>query len=80
MIRTRVKLFASLRRYFPGLGIGEAMEVELPDGATVREMLRHLRLPPDQVKVVFVNGIASTEERVLSDGDELGIFPPVGGG
>jgi molybdopterin converting factor small subunit len=75
-----VKLFATLRRHYPHLGIGEPMPVELPDGATVGQLVEHLLLPADEVKVVFVNGIVRRGGYVLGDGAEVGIFPPVGGG
>lgn len=75
-----VKLYATLRKYYPDLGIGEGMKVELPEGATVGQLLNHLRLPSDVVRVAFVNGIARDENYSLSDGDEVGLFPPVGGG
>jgi len=80
VITVYVRLFATLRRYHPHLGIGEAMPVELPDGATVGQLIEHLRLPAGEVKVIFVNGIVRGEEHALSDGDKVGVFPPVGGG
>jgi molybdopterin converting factor small subunit len=80
MITVHVKLFATLRRHRPDLGIGEAFPVELPPGSTVGDLIRHLDLPDDQVKIVFVNAHFRESDHVLSDGDELGIFPPVGGG
>lgn len=80
MITVHAKLFAILRRHYPHLGIGEPMPVELPEGATVGDLVEHLRLPADQVKVVFVNNVIREAEHPLADGDELGIFPPVGGG
>ncbi|MEE9615737.1 MAG: MoaD/ThiS family protein [Anaerolineae bacterium] len=80
MITAYVRLFATLRRHYPHLGIGEAMPVELRDGATVGQLIEHLRLPAGEVKVIFVNGIVRGEEHALSDGDKVGVFPPVGGG
>jgi len=80
MATVYVKLFATLRSHRPGLGIGEAFPVEVADGATVRDLIRQLQLPEDEVRLVFVNAVACERDRVLSDGDELGIFPPVGGG
>jgi len=80
MITVNVKLFATLRRHYPHLGIGEPMPVELPEGTTVGQLIEHLRLPADEVKVVFANGLVQGGESVLNDGDEVGIFPPVGGG
>lgn len=80
MIIVEVKLFATLRRHFPELEVGEAMSVELPEDATVGQLLKELELPEEQVKVIFVNGTVRKEDYRLSDGDEVGIFPPVGGG
>ncbi len=80
MITIQVKLFATLRRYYPHLGVGEAMEVELPDSTTVGQLVEHLRLPADEVKIVFVNSTVRKRDHPLADGDELGIFPAVGGG
>ena len=80
MITVYVKLFATLRQYRPGLGIGEAFAVELAEGTTVQGLIRHLELPEAQVKIVFVNGLFRPMDQILADGDELGIFPAVGGG
>lgn len=80
MITVHVKLFAMLRNQFPDLGIGEALAVDLPLGATVGRLIEQLDLPRDQVKVIFVNHIICKPDHRLSAGDKVGIFPPVGGG
>ena len=80
MITVDVRLFATLRRHYPELGVGESMSVRLSGDATIEQLLKELDLPEDQVKVIFVNGRVQKEGYRLSDGDELGIFPPVGGG
>ena len=80
MITVQVKLFATLRRQYPELGVGERMPVELSDDTTVEQLVEKLDLPDEQVKIVFVNGLVQKEGHRLSDGDEVGLFPPVGGG
>jgi molybdopterin synthase sulfur carrier subunit len=80
MITVHVKLFATLRRYRPGLDLGEAFPVELPEGSTVGDLVQRLGLPGEEVKIVFVNALFRDRAHVLADGDEMGIFPPVGGG
>jgi molybdopterin synthase sulfur carrier subunit len=80
MITVHVKLFATLRELRPGLGIGEAFPVELPAGASVGSLIQQLGLPEKEVKLIFVNGIVRDLDHALADRDELGIFPPVGGG
>jgi molybdopterin converting factor small subunit len=76
----QVKLFATLRRYYPHLAIGESMTVELPDDAAIAQLVEHLRLPTDQIKMIFVNARLQEWDYELQDGDEVGIFPPIGGG
>jgi molybdopterin converting factor small subunit len=80
MMTVYVKLFATLRRHFPELGIGEAMAVQLPADSTVKQLLQELSLEDEHVKIIFVNGITRKESYRLRQGDEVGIFPPVGGG
>jgi molybdopterin converting factor small subunit len=80
MITVQVKLFATLRRHCPDLGIGEAFPVDLPAGAMVVQLIQQLGLPEEEIKIVFVNGIICGPDHALADGDGLGIFPPVGGG
>ncbi len=80
MITVKVKPFATLRRHFPDVEIGGGVTVELPDGATIEQLLQKLDLPRAHVKVIFVNGTVQSRDHTLSDGDEIGVFPPVGGG
>ena len=80
MITVRARLFATLRHHYPDLGLGEALPVTLPEGSTVGDLIRALHLPEEEIKIVFVNGLVKTAGDPLADGDEIGIFPPVGGG
>ncbi len=78
------KLFATLRRYAAntatGAHAGTPFEVDLPDGAMIADLIHSLNLPAEEVKVAFVNGRARPEDWRLEPGDQVGIFPPVGGG
>ena len=79
-MQVNVKLFASLQRYKPDVFAGEAFPVALPDGSALADLVAHLEIRANEVKVMFVNGRARAELYRLQDGDEVGIFPPVGGG
>jgi len=79
-LRMRVKLYATLGRYSGSRAPGVPFEVELPNGATVADLVNRLNLPGEEVKVAFVNGRARPMDWRLEPGDEVGIFPPVGGG
>ena len=76
----KVRLFATLRRHVADAASGNAIEVELPDGATIADLIAALNLPSEQVKVTFVNGRAREDDWRLAPDDEVGIFPPIGGG
>lgn len=80
-IGIRVKLFADLKRYAPdGKQAGSPFPVELAAGSTLAELVTRLGIPPSLARVAFVNGRSRHETFPLSEADEVGIFPPVGGG
>ena len=77
-MRVQVKLFAGLRKLAPE---GKSpFPLELPDGATVGDLLKTLGVPEDKPKILLVNGRHAGNEQGLSEGDEVSIFPPVAGG
>lgn len=70
-----VKCFATLARKSPPSGT-----LDLPEGADVAEAMQRLGIAPDDVKILFVNGVHVTSQARLAEGDQLGLFPAVGGG
>ena len=62
------------------LAPANATAFPLEPGETVGGLIDRLAIPRDEVKIVFVNGLATELDRELADGDRVGIFPPVGGG
>lgn len=79
MMKIRVRVFATLRKYTPEASAGE-QELDVAEGATVGQVLEQLKIPQAQVALVFVNSTHQKMDRPLADGDELGIFPPIAGG
>jgi sulfur-carrier protein len=77
----QVKLFASLRRYRPGLSIGQAIQCSVPERATVGQLLNEaLSLPPAEVAIVLVNGLPRDRDFALANGDSVALWPPIAGG
>lgn len=76
----RVKLFATLSRHAPSAQSGRPLVIDLAPGATIEDLIKKLQLPIPEIKVVFVNGRARPLDWPLNQGDEVGIFPPIGGG
>jgi len=79
-MRVQARLFATLRTHLPEGASGNTLDVELPEEATLHDLLRQLGLPHDEVKVIFVNGRVRPCDWELESGDEIGFFPLVGGG
>lgn len=73
-------LYATLSKYLPEKNSNRCTVLEVETNATVGQVIDRLDIPGKSVKLVFVNGIRGTTDTVLSDGDRIGLFPPVGGG
>ncbi len=74
-MRIQLKLFATLRN-----NRFDSKELDIAQGTTVEEIIRSIGIPAEHVALVFVNNRHGGRETVLSDGDILALFPPIGGG
>jgi molybdopterin converting factor small subunit len=70
-----VKCYATLTMYCPPEGV-----LALPEPTDVAALVSMLDIPPEEVKLIFVNGKRADMDQVLAEGDRVGLFPPVGGG
>ncbi len=74
-----VRLFATLRRYTPANPSG-VITADVPDGITVLELIKRIKIDPSEIHLIMINGIGSEFEKIVCNGDRVGLFPPVGGG
>ena len=70
-MKMRVKLYGTLSQRFPGYQHSQGIEVEIPDGATVKDLLALLEISESQGAVVIMDG------RVLKADDEMPHGVPV---
>ncbi|CAA7601086.1 ThiamineS/Molybdopterin converting factor subunit 1 [Acididesulfobacillus acetoxydans] len=70
-----IKLFATLRE-----GRFKAVTWDLSEGTVVGEVLERLNIKQEEVSVLLVNGREAKVCQVLSEGDVMSAFPPIGGG
>jgi molybdopterin converting factor subunit 1 len=76
-VRVNVRLFAGLREQ---AGTGERA-LDMPDGASVADVWAVLGLGEEPRGLLYaVNREYAAGERVLEDGDEVALIPPVSGG
>ena len=72
----QIKLFASLSKLMPE----SCDHYPIEQGIQVLDLVRQLKIPENQAKLIFINGVMSELTSVLNGGERVGIFPPVGGG
>jgi molybdopterin converting factor small subunit len=77
MKRITVHLHASLRRKRAGR---ESTGPLTTEADTVGELLDELDISEAEAAMIFVNGERRAFETAIQDGDEIRVFPLVGGG
>jgi molybdopterin converting factor small subunit len=71
-----LKLFATFAPHTPP----DATNYPIKSGMSVEQVLQQIKIPPSEVKLIFINGIRGHLDTPLQGGERVGIFPPVGGG
>ena len=74
-MQIEVRCFATLSPHTP-----KGNHLDLPDGTTAGEAMHILGIRPEDLKLIFVNGVHAEPDRVLNDGDRVAFVPAVGGG
>jgi len=79
-IRVNVRLFATLRRFYPDYDPKKGIDVKAEEGTTIETLIRTLPLPENEARVILINGKSKKTSDVITDGDQINIFTPIGGG
>ena len=77
MSQVEVRLYAGLRAHLKG---ATSVSVEIEPGETIRGVLEKLSVPLGQTRIIFLNHRAADLDQQLVGGEELGVFPAIGGG
>ena len=79
-MKISVKLFGTLSDFFPGYDFEKGLEVDLPEGAKVSDLLKVLDISDNQGATVLMDSrLLSREERLVS-GSFVLIFQALDGG
>ncbi|MFO8037086.1 MAG: hypothetical protein R6U57_10710 [Anaerolineales bacterium] len=80
MITVHVTLYGDIAHYAGGKHT-VSKEVQLQEDACIKDLLRHLGVPPDERGYLFINavlhdapGLFASRDAVLHEGDHVGIF------
>ena len=70
-----VRLFATFRK-----GRSPKKQMELPEGTSLKDLFKKLKIPAEQVGILLVNGLGAVHEQKLHPQDVVSIFPLIAGG
>ncbi len=79
------KLFATLQHLLPPGAVKNAVQINIPDDATLNSVIDHYQVPRELAHLVLINGVFHCQEdrdksALLKENDVLAIWPPVAGG
>jgi molybdopterin converting factor small subunit len=75
-----VKLIANYREHLPPEAKNGGVELDVPDGTTVREAISRFPVPIDETSVIVVNGLTVDLDTRLNAGDIVSAFSAIAGG
>lgn len=75
-----VKLHTTLKKFAPEDWKGGTSEMEVPEGAVARTVVEALGIPENFVGAVFLGSQRGELDDALTQGCELNIIAPIGGG
>jgi len=83
-MRITLKLFATLGEFLPAGAKANAVEVDVPDGATAHAVFEQFDVPREKLHLVMLNGVyldaSARDQQAIAPGDALAAWPPVAGG
>ncbi|NNL75089.1 MAG: hypothetical protein HKO68_01995 [Desulfobacterales bacterium] len=79
-MKIRVKLFGTLPQRYPGYDSSQGFEVEVPDGAKVKDLLARLEILPSDGGMVAVNNLVAQPNDPLKEGVSVLVLQSAFGG
>jgi sulfur carrier protein ThiS len=79
-MKIRVRLYGTLGRSLPADEPSEGIEVEIPEGATARDILGVLGISESRGAVVVMDGRVLAADDEIQGGVPVGVFQAIGGG
>ena len=77
-MKVKVELQAYLEQYSPNGN--DLFDYELPEGASVGDLVARLGMPPDLASVIIVSDQNTDPSHTLKEGDRVTLIPPLAGG
>ncbi len=79
-MKIKVELYGVLGKKIPEFYAPDGVDIELPDGSSVRDLLDHLKIPEEWKAAVSLDSRLLKQEDPIRDGGRIRIFQAVHGG
>jgi len=79
-MQVKVKLYGTLSQRFPDYQLAQGIEVEIPDGATVKDLLALLEISEPRSAIVIVNSRIFKADDEMEGGVPVNVFQAIRGG
>jgi sulfur carrier protein ThiS len=79
-MKVRVKLYGTLSQRFPGYRHSQGIEVEIPDGATVKDLVALLEISEAKGVVVIMEGRVLGADDTVRCGVPVSVLQAIRGG
>ena len=79
-MKVSIKLIATYRKLLPEDARGNTVQLDVPPGARVEDVLIKFNVPSDRASVILVNGHVPVTDQQLDEGDVITAFPAMAGG
>ena len=76
----RVKMIANYRSVLPPEAKNGVLELDVPDDATVYDVISRFDIPLDDESVIVLNGLMVDLSELLKEGDMITAFSAIAGG
>lgn len=79
-MKVQIRLFGTLGNKCPDHNPSKGLELDVPKGSTVADLLEKLDIPQSKVSIVSINSQLVKVTHQLKDGDSIRVFQPIFGG
>jgi sulfur carrier protein ThiS len=79
-MRIAVKLFGTLSDLFPDYDFEKGLELHLPEGSKVADLLSHLKISDEQGGTILMDSRVLGQDEPLTPGSQVLVFQALNGG
>ena len=79
-LKLTIKLYGTLSCSFDEYDHLSGLEVNIPDEASIHDLLDYLKLSSERLGMIYMDGKVLNKKSQLKDGAQIKIFQPISGG